>query len=209
MTRIFFITNNALLKNRINYKKELSEENEKERKPLSVQGEKIARELLTIPSLLETKVIYSSNYISMINSAKYLCEKLGIPLNIDERLKERKVGILNENNEKFLKEMQEHDFDYKLHNGESLNQVKERMKEVLKEILKKHSEETITIYTHDIALESLFSIWCEKGFNLENQLILNFKDNVIIDGAFHPIRIFYLEFDEMKLKIMECQNKDE
>ncbi len=209
MTTIYIITNNAVLKNKIIYKKEMSEEQQRELQPLNLKGEKNSSALSKIEELKETKTIYTSNYISAISTAKYLSEELDLKINVDDRLNERKVGIVKENNEKFLKEMQEHDFDYKLHNGESLNQVADRMKQVIKEILREHQEETITIFTHDIALEALFSIWCEKGFNLENQLILNFKDDVIMDGAFHPIRIFVLEFDEMKLKNILWINKND
>lgn len=209
MTTIYIITNNAVLKNKIIYKKEMSEEQQRELQPLNLKGEKNSSALSKIEELKETKTIYTSDYISAISTAKYLSEELDLKINVDDRLNERKVGIVKENNEKFLKEMQEHDFDYKLHNGESLNQVADRMKQVIKEILREHQEETITIFTHDIALEALFSIWCEKGFNLENQLILNFKDDVIMDGAFHPIRIFVLEFDEMKLKNILWINKND
>lgn len=209
MTTIYIITNNAVLKNKIIYKKEMSEEQQRELQPLNLKGEKNSSALSKIEELKETKTIYTSIYISAISTAKYLSEELDLKINVDDRLNERKVGIVKENNEKFLKEMQEHDFDYKLHNGESLNQVADRMKQVIKEILREHQEETITIFTHDIALEALFSIWCEKGFNLENQLILNFKDDVIMDGAFHPIRIFVLEFDEMKLKNILWINKND
>lgn len=209
MTTIYFVTNNYTLKKEIKYPKEMPNEKRKEQLPLSFKGEKVASELLKKEELLQTNEIYSSNYISMIGSAKYLSEELDLPIIVDERLKERKVGIVGNNNETFLKETQEHDFEYKFHNGESMENVQNRMKEITKDILFRHPKEVITVFTHDIALEALFSTWCEKGYNLENQLILNFKDEVIIDGAYHPYRLFKLEFDDMKLKNISWINKNE
>lgn len=209
MTTIYIISNNYTLKCPLDYGKEISKEQLQEYLPLSKKGEQLAMELSKKEELKETISIYASNHFSMINTAKYLSEERNLTIHVDERLKERKVGILGNNNEKFLKETQEHDFDYKFHNGESLNQVQERMKNFLKEVLSKHQEEVITLFTHDIATEALLSIWCEKGFNLENQMILNFKEKVIIDGAYHPYRLLKLEFDEMKLKEIVWMNTED
>jgi len=209
MTTVFLISNNYLFKNKFIYRKDITEEQQRETCPLSFKGEKKASELLKNQELLNVKTIYSSNYHSAMSSAKYLSEECNLPIYIDERLKERKIGILGNTKERQFKENQEHDFDYKLHNGESINMVKERMKTCLKDALFHNEDETIAIFTHDIAIASLLTLWCETGFNLENQLILNYKDNVIIDGAYHPFRIFCLEFDEDKLKNMIWVNEKE
>lgn len=209
MTSVYFITNNYVMKNERIYKKELNEEQKKEDNLLSFKGEKIASELLKKEQFKKIKTIYSSNYKSAIGSAKYLSEELDLPIYIDDRLKERRVGIVGTNDEFFLKEMQEHDFDYKYHNGESLNMVIERMKTCLKDILFHNEEETVVIFSHDIAIESLFTIWCEKGYSLENQMILNYKDHVIIDGAYHAHRIFHLEFEGDKLRNITWEQEKE
>lgn len=209
MTTVYFLTNNYLFKNEIRYLKEIPKEKQKELLPLSFKGEKTASEFLKIEGIKKTKIIYASNHVAMINTAKYLSEELNVPIWIDEKLKERKIGILGSNSEHFLKEMQEHDFDYKFHNGESLQSTQNRMKEILKDILFRHPDKTIAVFTHDIALVALFATWCEKGYNLDNQMILNFKEEVIIDGVFHPFRIFKLEFDDMKLVNMTWLSKNE
>ena len=196
-------------KNDINYGKKMSLEEQETLLPLSFKGEKKSCEILKQKELLETENIYSSNYISMISTAKYLSEELNLPINIENQLNERKIGHLSMSNEKILKETQAHDFDFHLPNGESINQVKERMKKFLKSIIGKHFNKTTTLFTHDVAASALFSIWCEKGYNLENQLILTYQEEVIIDGAFHNFRIFKLEFEETKLKNIEWLNKDE
>ncbi len=209
MTTVYFLTNNYTLKQEIIYQELINEDQKKELLPLSSKGEEIANMWANNKRLLESKNIYTSNSPRMINSAKYLSEMLDLPIFIDIRLNERKVGELGINNEKFLKETQSHDYDYKLKNGESMNETKERMKQCLKELLVRHEEETITIFTHDIAIQSLFHTWCESGFNLENQQILNFKEEVIIDGAYHKTRLFCVTFDKMKVKEIHWLNKDE
>ena len=176
---------------------------------LSFKGEKTASELLKKEELKKVKTLYSSNYKSAIGTAKYLSEELDLPIYVDERLKERQVGILGANDEFFLKEMQEHDFDYKFHNGESFNMVIKRMKTCLKDILFHNEDEVVAVFTHDIALESLLTIWCEKGYSLENQMILNYKDKVIIDGAYHQTRIFRLDFEGDKLRNITWEQEKE
>lgn len=209
MTTVYFIINNYTFKNERIYKKEINEEQKKESCLLSFKGEKKASGLIQKEELKQVSTIYASNYNSAIGSAKYLSEELDLPIYIDERLKERRVGILGKNDERFLKETQEHDFDYKLHNGESLNMVLERMSPCLKDILFHNDGSNVAIFTHDVATETLFTIWCEKGFSLENQMILNYKDKVIIDGAYHPFRIFRLDFEGDKLRNITWEQEKE
>jgi len=209
MTTVYMITNNYLLKNPIIYKKEVSDEQKREDNLLSFKGEKTASELLKREELRKVKTIYSSTYKSAIGSAKYLSEELDLPIYIDSRLKERRIGVLTGNDETFLKETQTHDFDYKYPSGESLNMVIERMKTCLKDILFHNEEEVVAVFTHDIALESLFTIWCDKGYSLENQMILNYKDNVIIDGGYHKTRIFRLDFEGDKLRNITWEQEKE
>jgi broad specificity phosphatase PhoE len=209
MTTVYFITNNYVLHHPCIYQKEISEEQKKVDNLLSFKGEKTASELLKKEELKKVKTLYSSNYKSAIGTAKYLSEELDLPIYVDERLKERQVGILGANDEFFLKEMQEHDFDYKFHNGESFNMVIKRMKTCLKDILFHNEDEVVAVFTHDIALESLLTIWCEKGYSLENQMILNYKDKVIIDGAYHQTRIFRLDFEGDKLRNITWEQEKE
>ncbi len=209
MTKIYFIINQLFLKENMLYKKELSEEEKKEKTLLSRKGEQMASKLAKAEKLNEVSAIYSSNYLSAMESARFLSEEKHLGICVDERLKERKVGILGNNNERFLKETQEHDFDYKLHNGESLNMVQTRMKECLKEILRKHENETIAIFTHDFAVKSLLCLWCDIGYNLENQLILTRQEEVMMDGGYHPFRMFCLEFEQGKIKKISWEEIDE
>ncbi len=209
MTTIYFITNNYLLDSELKYFRRKNEEEKRSMCPLSFKGEKKASELLKYPELTKVNTIYSSNYISAIGSAKYLSEELKLPIYVDERLRERKVGELDGNTEEYLVEMQEQDIDYKFYNGESIHMVRHRMTECLRDIIFHEEDETVAVFTHDIALQSLLTIWCEKGYSLENQLIFNFDENVIIDSIYHPFRIFKLEFNEDGIQSIVWENEKE
>ena len=95
--------------------------------------------------------------------------------------------------------MQENDFNYKLNGGESLNEVKRRMLKFLHTLLNQEENKTIALFTHNVAITSLLTEYCEKGFNLDNRLILNYHDDAIIDGAWDGIRVIELVFDKQKL----------
>ena len=54
-------------------------------------GEILAKKLSELEELKNIDVLYSSNYIRAISTAKYIAEKNSIEINIDERLGERKL----------------------------------------------------------------------------------------------------------------------
>ena len=64
---------------------------------LGVEGERRAEKLSNLPELQDIDIIYSSNYVRAIQTAKYLAEKRNLVINIDSRFGERKLGIHGEN----------------------------------------------------------------------------------------------------------------
>lgn len=58
---------------------------------LSANGEKKAYELSLIDELKNIDIIYSSNYIRAISTAKYIALRNNLKINVDERLGERKL----------------------------------------------------------------------------------------------------------------------
>lgn len=199
MNTIYLITNNCFINENIIYKDYLSLDEQRKYRPLTVNGEKVALTITKNKNLSKIDAIYSSTYFSAINTSKYLKDKLNLDLIIDKRLDDRKVGNLTDSSLN-LRNLQEHDFDYKLSNGESLNNVKNRMKAFVKEIIQNHEDSNIALFTHNIPMISLLSIWCEKGFNYEEKLILNYNDSVIVDGLRNDYNIIKLEFDNDILK---------
>ena len=197
MTTIYLI-NNALTMNNLIFPN-TSLEQKREKRLLSIEGERESAALIKDKDLLNVQKIYSSPYVMSIGTAKYLASKLELAINIDNHLGERKLGILGDKKIRMVNEMQENDFDYKLTEGESLNEVKNRLLKFLKKILVSDEDKTIALFTHNVAITCLLSTYCEKGFNLDTRLILNYNEDAIIDGSWADISIIELTFDKQEL----------
>lgn len=198
MTTIYLI-NNSLTMNNLSFPSTDTLEIKREKRILSIEGEVESKKLAMDKDLQNVQVIYSSSYVMSIGTAKYLASALDLDISIQKELGERKIGLLGDKKIRMLQEMQENDFDYKLTNGESLNDVKNRMIKFVHKILKEDEDKTIAVFTHNVAITSLLSAYCEKGFNLDNRLILNYKEDAIIDGAWDGITIIELQFDQNEL----------
>ena len=64
-----------------------------EKNPLSCEGEELAKEMSKYNELQSINILYSSHYVRAMSTAKYISENNNIPLNVDERLGERKFGV--------------------------------------------------------------------------------------------------------------------
>ena len=202
MKTIYFISNNLVSNLEIIYPESVKFKEIREKTMLSTKGENLARSLCDLDFLSNIDVIYSSFYFGAMDTSKYLAGDKHVDLVIDKRLGERVIGELGCNEYRFLKGMQEHDFSFKLPDGESLLEVKSRMSNCVKDILNS-DDENIVIVSHNIALLSLFIDWCNKGFNLEDRLILDYKENIIFDGAFHELDLIKVDFNNSKVVAME------
>ncbi len=203
MRKIYLIVNNMVLNN-IDYLNDESIDEKRVKRPLSIEGESFAKNLSNLKELQNVTSIYSSGFSSALCTAKYLSNQLNVVINIENKLNERKVGQTNkQTNFQYYKENQEHDFNYKMPNGESFNMTKDRVTKAFKELTKINQDEEIAIFTHTIVVNSLLSNWCEVAYNLDNNLILNFNDNVV-----EPINdkiILELIFDDT-MNLLEVNN---
>ena len=169
-----------------------------EKNPLSVDGEKYAEEMSNYSELLDVDVLYSSHYVRAMSTAKYIAEKNNIALNVDERLGERKFGVndMSELPSTFFED-QFRNWDYKLSNGESANDVSKRMNEALSEILNSNKGKTIAIVSHGTAISTMLKKWCDIKLNEETKLIeIYFNDKLVFDGNWKCPELFKLEFDD-------------
>lgn len=148
-----------------------------EKKPLSTRGEELAKEYLSNKEFDNVDVIYSSHYSRTISTAKYLAERLDLNINIDSRLQERMHGDINLVSPQVFYYTQHHDFDYKLRNGESINDTRKRMIEIFNEIIFTHHEKNIALFTHEHAIISFLTEFCEVGYSLEDELVLTYGDS--------------------------------
>ena len=193
MKTIFLIANNLVIDN-IVYLKEENIDEKREKRILSIEGEKAALKLAKIKGLDCVSKIYSSGYASAVGTAKYLARRLEMPINILNDLNERRIGRFPDGLKlSYFKDSQEHDFIYHLPNGESINDTKERITNVINKIVKEDDEVT-AIFTHQIAINSYLMNYCEVSYNLDDHLVLNYKENVV--SNFNSLIIYKLTFDD-------------
>lgn len=197
MKHLYFVSNNLVSKINVIHPKDTTFKSAREKTMLSIKGEDNAISLTKIKVLNDIEVVYTSEYFGAMNTGKYLAEERRIDLVIDERLNERVVGELGSNEFRYLKGMQEHDFNFKLEEGESIYDVQKRMEDFLLDTLIS-PEKNILVVTHNIALMSLLAKYCNKGYNLYDRLILDYHDEVIYDGTFHSMDLIEFVYDEDK-----------
>jgi 2,3-bisphosphoglycerate-dependent phosphoglycerate mutase len=188
MTIVYLMRHSETLKyNNINNSDSLQVQNEKW--PLTIDGENLAKNKSLKEEFQNIDVVYSSNYVRAISTAKYFINE---KININEDFGERKFGINdwselpNDFNERQFK-----DFNYKLENGESLNEVKTRELKALNKILNNDKGKKILIVGHSTALATLLTAWCDIDFDSYKY---NFK--VFFDGKWNYCETFKLIFDD-------------
>lgn len=192
MTIIYFMKHSEALKyNNVSNNDSLQLQNEKW--ILTNNGEEIAKEKSKLDELQNFDIVFSSNYVRAIGTAKYFTTD---KINIDERFGERKFGINNwDELPNDFEEKQFNDFNYKIGNGESINEVIKREEEALNDILNNYKGKKILIIGHSTALAALFSKGCKIGYNES----YTYNDNDFFDGKWNYCETFKLELDDNKL----------
>lgn len=166
-----------------------------EKSSLSIEGEQIAQNKLSKKEFDNINILYSSNYVRTIQTAKYLSIKNDIEINVISDLGERRFGIdyWNELPENFERK-QFLDENYKLNNGENQKEVRDRMYSVIMKILNEYPDKRIAIVSHGTAISYLLKKWCEIDI-FDNKLRYSFKNKMIFEGYFNYCETFKLEFD--------------
>lgn len=166
-----------------------------EKSSLSIEGEQIAQNKLSKKEFDNINILYSSNYVRTIQTAKYLSIKNDIEINVISDLGERRFGIdsWNELPENFERK-QFLDENYKLNNGENQKEVRDRMYSVIMKILNEYPDKRIAIVSHGTAISYLLKKWCEID-TFDNKLRYSFKNKMIFEGYFNYCETFKLEFD--------------
>ena len=146
--------------------------------------------------------IYTSEEVKNIEASVYFGTKNKISVKVDSNFNCLKYSNKTEDEIEELERKQVKNFDYKL-NSESINDVKKRASSALKLILFHEPDTTSIVITSKSVIIALLSIWCEVGLNYDNNIIMNYKDNTIIDGVWNNPLIFKLCFDGKDLNSLE------
>lgn len=156
-----------------------------EKEILSVQGEEQSKKLSENSELQNLDIIWSSNYTRAKATAKYIAHKNNLQYNLDERLRERKLGNI-EDLSKFMDNKETRDPsreqlafpEFKTRDGESANDINKKMNEFISEILEKYTGKRIAIISHGGTIKFYLLSFCKvnKKLNLEykrKELVIN------------------------------------
>ena len=161
--------------------------------PLSVNGEHLAEKISSNSEFDNLDLVWSSNYVRAISTAKYFAYKNGLKVNISDKLGERIQGI--DSWDDLPSDFEEHQFNdenYKLENGESQKEVRERISKFVDNLLKENKNKRILIVGHSTAIAFLLKNWCDVSYS-GNYI---FKGNIFFDGMWNYCETFKLEFNE-------------
>lgn len=161
--------------------------------PLSVNGEHLDEKISTNSEFNNLDVVWSSNYVRTMSTAKYFAYRNNLKVNVSDKLGERIHGIKKW--DELPSNFEIHQFEdenYKIDNGESQKEVRERLTDFLMTILKMYKDKRILIVGHSTATAYLLKNWCDISY-LDNY---KFKENIFFNGKWNYCETFKLEFDE-------------
>lgn len=169
---------------------------ENEKSPLSIAGEKLAEEKSSQEEFKNLDIVYSSNYVRAMATAKYFASANNLKVNIDEVFNERIHGVDSWSDlpqEFELKQF--NDENYKVGYGESQKEVKTRMFNGLMKVLNENKGKRIAIISHSTAIAFLLKKWCEVFYDKE----YTFNNKVFFNGKWEHLQSFKLEFKDNEL----------
>ena len=161
--------------------------------PLSVNGEKIAEQKSLDKEFDNLDVVWSSNYVRAMSTAKYFAYRNNLKVNVSDKFGERIHGISSW--DELPNDFEIHQFEdenYKLENGESRKQVSDRLYFGLNELLNMYKGKRILLVGHSTATAYLLSKWCEISYDSDYK----FKGKSFFDGKWNYLETFKLEFDD-------------
>lgn len=195
MKKIYLICNNSLINNLDYHNKDLDKV--RSVRPLSTLGDNLSRELCNNDELCECTKIVSSMEASTLATSKYISNKYSLDILVDSRLNDQLIGNLNNKKLSLIKNMQEHDLNYKLSGGESINEVKYRMTSIIDEIIK-YNENTL-VFTNRRSIMAYLLNYSKVGYSLDDDLILTYNDKVIYTDSYKELDIYELIIENNKV----------
>lgn len=175
-----------------------------EKKVLSKEGENLAKDKFNNSIFNDIEVIFTSNYVRTIETAKYISENNNIKINILDELGERRFGISSWSEKpKDFERRQFLDENYKIGDGENKKEVEERMYDCILKILKENKNKTIAVVSHATAISYLLNKWCNIKIE-DNMLSYKYNNKEILKGPINYCETLKLTFDiENNLKNIE------
>ena len=174
-----------------------------EKEILSVYGEEQSKKLSQNTELNNIDVIWSSSYTRAKATAKYIANNNNLPINLDSKLNERKLGNLKELGE-FMKDKKTRDPSqeqlldrkFKTTDGESAEDTRKRMTEFFDRILKEYEGKKIAVISHGGSIKFLLLNWCEVNKDIKlvyNNLVLDITSPCLLKMTFRKNELINLE----------------
>ena len=170
--------------------------------PLSIDGEKLAEKVSLYPEFDNIDVVWSSDYVRTMSTAKYFAARNNLKVNVSSKLGERKHGI--ESWSELPTDFEPHQFEdenYKIGNGESQKEVRLRLIEFINKLLDENKDKRILIVGHSTATAYLLKNWCEVSY--EGPYKFNGKE--FFDGKYNYCETFKLTFNDNK-ELVDIEN---
>ena len=173
---------------------------ENEKSPLSISGEKLAEEKSLQEEFNNLDVVYSSNYVRAMSTAKYFASKNNLKVNILSDFNERIHGVASYDELPTNFELLQFKCpEYKIGFGESQSEVQERMYNALINVINKNVGKRIAIVSHATAITFLLKKWCD----IKYEKYYKFKGNIFFDGKWDYLETFKLTFKNENLISIE------
>ncbi len=201
---LIIVCNNIIENNFIYNDLNLSES--KIRLPIINRLKDMAKSVSLLTILSDTNAIYSSPNASNILFAKMLSQRVGKDVYTSDKFADEKIGNLKKQKIKDVYFMQEHDFNIKLTGGESLSEVGKRVADEIEHITNLNSIRKAVIFTHKRAFLGYLTKLFKPSYTLEDNLVIEYNDNVIYDNEKNDIDMFKLTFKHGTLENIEKFN---
>lgn len=169
---------------------------------LTIEGEELARKVSGNKIFSNIDIVIASNYVRAMATAKYFTN--GKSINIIKDFGERLFGVDDYSDipDDFYKRQLEED-DYKIGQGESQREVRERMSMALSRVINDNRGKSILIVSHGTAIIFLLKKWCSVK---ENKYLL-YKNKVILENNCKNCETIRLVFNNKEL--IEIDNMKE
>lgn len=198
---IIVVCNNIIENNLIYNDLDLPES--KIRLPIINKLKDTAKSVSLLKLLSDSNAIYSSQNASNMLFAKTLAKRINKDVYSSDKFADEKIGNLKKKSIKEVYFMQEHDFNIKLTDGESLNEVGKRVNDEIEHITNLNNLRKVVIFTHKRAFLGYLINVLEPSYTLDDNLVIEYDDNVIYDNSKNDIDIYRLTFNHSDLADIE------
>ena len=155
-----------------------------------------AKNIALLSLLTDTNAIYSSQNASNMLFAKTLAKRINKDVYSSDKFADEKIGNLKNQD---LKDV----YFIRLTDGESLNEVGKRVNDEIEHIVNLGNLKKVVIFTHKRAFLGYLINILQPSYTLDDNLVIEYDDNVIYDNSKNDIDIYRLTFNNGNLDYIE------